>query len=120
MCCLVHVFCIVLVKCVVVVRLFCLLLFCGRFLSYLLLFLDCHISNSIICIIVIVNFLVDLFLRFRRVSVVARYKFFLLILLVLVGGVSRFFCILEHFVNKCKLPYVSPQWSQLGLLLCEH
>ena len=35
---------------------------CGdTFLSYLLLFLDCHISNSIICIIVIANFLVYLF-----------------------------------------------------------
>ena len=38
------------------------IVFCGsRFLSYLLLFLDCHISNSIICIIVSVSFLVSLF-----------------------------------------------------------
>ena len=43
---------------------------CGiKFLLYLLLFLDCHISNGIICIIVSVNFLVGLFLSLRfRVS----------------------------------------------------
>ena len=33
----------------------------SNFLSYLLLFLDWHISDSIICIIVNVNFLVYLF-----------------------------------------------------------
>ena len=39
---------------------------CGiRFLLYLLLFIDFHISNSIICIIVSVNFLAGLFVRFR-------------------------------------------------------
>ena len=41
---------------------------CGiRFLLYLLLFIDFHISNSIICIIVSVNFLAGLFVRFRGV-----------------------------------------------------
>ena len=35
---------------------------CGsNFLSYLLLFPDCHISHSIICVIVIVNFVIYLF-----------------------------------------------------------
>ena len=120
MCRLVHVFCSVLIKCVAAVRLFCLLLCCGRFLLYLLLFLDCHISNSIICIIVSVNFLVDLFLRFRGVSVVVRYKFFPISFVSISWRCVQIFCILEHFVNKCKLPYVSPQWSQFGLLLFEH
>ena len=39
---------------------------CGsRFLSYLLLFLDCHISNGIIRIIVSVSFLVSIFVFLR-------------------------------------------------------
>ena len=41
---------------------------CGiRFSSYLLFFLDCHISNNIICVIISANFMVGLFLflRFR-------------------------------------------------------
>ena len=33
----------------------------SNFLSYLLLFLDCHISYSIICVFVIVNFVIYLF-----------------------------------------------------------
>ena len=27
---------------------------------------------------------------------------------------AQIFRILEHFVNKCKLSYVSPQWLQFG------
>ena len=33
----------------------------SNFLSYLLLFLDCHISYNIICVFVIVNFVIYLF-----------------------------------------------------------
>ena len=49
---------------------------CGsRFLSYLLLFLDCHISNGIIRIIISVSFLVSIFVFFTF-----SVRFFLLVL----------------------------------------
>ena len=44
----------------------------SNFLSYLLLFLDCHISYSIICVIVIVNFVIYLFV-FGSVKVTSIY-----------------------------------------------
>ena len=64
MCHLVCVFCSVLINMMVFDCAFILfIIVCSGsiFLPYLLLFLDCHISNSIICIIVTVNFLVIYF-----------------------------------------------------------